>query len=87
MSKYQQALKGKSIRQSMSREGNCLDNAAMENFFGFLKSELFYLQEFESMERFRKELENYIHYYNHKLIKAKKHESGSIPDSCPRSCL
>lgn len=43
----------------------------MENFFGLLKSELFYLKEFESMEQFKQELENYIHYYNHKRMKAK----------------
>lgn len=29
--------------QSMSRKGNCLDNAVMENFFGLLKSELLYI--------------------------------------------
>ena len=39
---YQQMLCGKGIRQSMSRKGNCLDNAVIENFFGLLKSELFY---------------------------------------------
>ena len=33
-------LKEKGIRQSMSRKGNCLDNAVIENFFGLLKSEL-----------------------------------------------
>ena len=43
----------------------------MENFFGLLKSELLYLQEFESMEHFIKELEEYIEYYNHKRIKEK----------------
>ena len=43
---YQHMLKSKGIRQSMSRKGNCLDNAVMENFFGLLKSELLYLQEF-----------------------------------------
>ncbi|WP_414826753.1 IS3 family transposase [Bacillus badius] len=37
----------------------------MENFFGLLKSELFYLQEFESIEHFEKELDIYIHYCNH----------------------
>ena len=37
----------------MSRKGNCLDNAVIENFFGLLKSELLYLQEFESMEHFK----------------------------------
>jgi putative transposase len=43
----------------------------MENFFGLLKSELLYLRKFESMEHFKQELEIYIHYYNHKRIKAK----------------
>ena len=71
MKQYQHALKEKGITQSMSRKGNCLDNAVMENFFGLLKSELLYLKEFDSMEHFKQELENYIHYYNHKRIKAK----------------
>jgi putative transposase len=55
----------------MSRKGNCLDNAVMENFFVFLKSELFYLREFESMEHFKIELEDYIYYYNNQRIQAK----------------
>ncbi len=55
----------------MSRSGNCLDNAVMENFFGLLKSELLYLKEFEIMEQFKQELETYIHYYNQKRIKTK----------------
>ena len=38
--RYQKALKDRSIVQSMSRKGNCLDNAMMENFFGLMKSEL-----------------------------------------------
>ena len=46
----------KGIRQSMSRKGNCLDNSVAENFFGLLKSELLYLQDFESIEHFKKEL-------------------------------
>ena len=55
----------------MSRKGNCLDNAVIENFFGLLKSELFYLQEFKSMEHFRQELIEYLDYYNNRRIKAK----------------
>ena len=39
---YQKLLENKGIRQSMSRKGNCLDNAVMENFFGLLKTELLY---------------------------------------------
>jgi len=61
---YQQMLREKGIRQSMSRKGNCLDNAVIENFFGLLKSELLYLQEFESMEHFKQELIEYLDYYN-----------------------
>ena len=53
---YQRMLQEKGIRQSMSRKGNCLDNAVIENFFGLLKSELLYLQEFQSMEHFKQEL-------------------------------
>lgn len=68
---YQKRLQKKGIRQSMSRKGNCLDNAIMENFFGLLKSELLYLREFSSIEEFRVELEKYIDYYNNKRIKSK----------------
>ncbi|SFD60263.1 Integrase core domain-containing protein [Bacillus sp. 491mf] len=55
----------------MSRKGKCLDTAVIENFFGLLKSELLYLQEFESMEHFTLELEKYIHYHNNDRIKTK----------------
>ena len=68
---YQRMLKEKGIQQSMSRKGNCLDNAVIENFFGLLKSELLYLQKFESMEHFKKELVDYLDYYNNRRSKAK----------------
>ena len=68
---YQRMLREKGIHQSMSRKGNCLDNAVMENFFGLLKSELLYLQKFESMEHFKLELLDYLDYYNNRRIKAK----------------
>jgi putative transposase len=69
MSKYQQALRERGMSQSMSRKGN--DNAVIESFFGILKSEFLYTQEFQSMEHFKTELANYIEYYNYKRIKAK----------------
>jgi transposase InsO family protein len=71
MKNYQAQLKERGIIQSMSRKGNCLDNSVMENFFGLLKSELLYLQEFESVEHFKKELVEYIEWYNTKRIKSK----------------
>lgn len=54
----------------MSRKGNCLDNAVIENFFGLLKTELLYLEEFKSMEHFKQELVDYLDYYNNRRIKA-----------------
>ena len=68
---FRERLKEKGIRQSMSRKGNCLDNSVMENFFGLLKTELLYLQEFESVEHFKKELIEYLSWYNEKRIKVK----------------
>lgn len=68
---YQRMLTDKGIRQSMSRKGNCLDNAVIENFFGLLKSELLYLQDFQSMEHFKAELVDYLDYYNTRRRKAK----------------
>ena len=68
---YQKMLEDKGIRQSMSRKGNCLDNAVMENFFGLLKSELLYLKEFDSLDQFKAELIEYLDYYNNRRIKAK----------------
>ena len=68
---YVQMLQEKGVRQSMSRKGNCYDNSVMENFFGHLKSELLYLQDFESMEHFKSELIEYIDYYNNRRIKTR----------------
>ena len=57
--RYQKMLKGKGIVQSMSRKGNCLDNSMMENFFGLMKNELLYVNHYDSVEEFEKELKQY----------------------------
>lgn len=69
MKQYQHALAIKGITQSMSRKGNCLDNAIIENFFGIIKSELFYINKFNSIEHLKREIEDYIKYYNKERIK------------------
>ena len=53
----------------MSRKGNCLDNAAMESFFGTLKAEYFHLNRFETLEQLQRGIDHYIYYYNHERIK------------------
>ena len=68
---YRKRLEEHHIVQSMSRKGNCLDNAMAENFFGIMKSELLYTENFESPEAFIKALDKYIEYYNNKRIKAR----------------
>ena len=68
---YQKSLKDHNIVQSMSRKGNCLDNAMMENFFGIMKSELLYPNRFKDMNHFKRELVKYIEYYNNERIKTR----------------
>ncbi len=68
---YQEALAEHGIKQSMSRKGNCLDNSIMENFFGLMKSELLYAKDYKSMEEFKRDLAEYIQWYNNKRIKSK----------------
>jgi len=68
---YRKTLQEHGIIQSMSRKGNCLDNAMIENFFGIMKTELLYAQKFETVEEFITSLEEYIDYYNNERIKNK----------------
>ena len=69
MEEYQEKLKGKGIIQSMSRKATCLDNAVAENFFSLLKTELIYIQNFETIEDLADGIGAYIQYYNEKRIK------------------
>ena len=78
MKQYQSILKEKGIIQSMSRKGNCLDNAIIENFFGTLKSEMFYTQKFKSIEQLKKEIDKYIIYYNNERIKSNLNKMSPI---------
>lgn len=59
------------LTQSMSRKGNCLDNAVAENFFGILKTEMYYGYEYKSVIELVNAIKEYIEYYNHKRIKLK----------------
>jgi transposase InsO family protein/transposase-like protein len=70
---YQRALKLHGITQSMSRKGNSLDDGLMENFFGLLKTEMFYDQEYKyhSLDELTKAIEEYIEYYNNERIKSR----------------
>ena len=64
-------LKQNKIFQSMSRKATCADNAAMENFFGLLKQEMYCGEKLISFEALQKKIEKYIDYYNNDRIKQK----------------
>lgn len=78
MKQYQFLLKQKGIIQSMSRKGNCLDNAIIENFFGIIKSELFYLKKYNSIIQLKEEIHQYIVYYNNQRIKSNLNKMSPI---------
>ena len=69
MKQYGCALKSNRIFQSMSRKGNCYDNAVMENFFGIMKQEMYYGYIYHSYEELKTAIEDYIKYYNEQRIK------------------
>jgi putative transposase len=78
MKQYQCLLQLKGIVQNMSRKGNCLDNAIIENFFGILKSELFYTQKFKSLQELKQKINKYIIYYNNERIKSNLNKMSPI---------
>lgn len=68
---YQQQIANSGLTQSMSRKGNCLDNAVAENFFALLKTEMYHNNHFKDANDLIAQIEEYIEYYNTKRIKAK----------------
>jgi transposase InsO family protein len=69
--KWIKTLKKNRIFQSMSRKATCADNAAMENFFGILKQEMYYGEKLVSYLELKQKIEKYIDYYNNERIKVK----------------
>lgn len=68
---YHKTLRQHAVTPSMSRKGNCLDNASMESFFGTLKAEFYHLNRFRDLKELTIGLRRYIRYYNHERIKLK----------------
>ena len=77
MPAYRLALERMGIAQSMSRKGNCLDNAKAENFFSMVKTELYYDWEGDDPDIFERDLEKYIDWYNN--VRIKRRLDGSSP--------
>lgn len=71
------ALKRLGARQSMSRKGDCLDDAKAENFFSMTKTELYYDRSGDSIESFEPALEGCIRWCNCKRVELRL--SGRSP--------
>ena len=69
MNAYVHELKDNKIYQSMSRKGNRLDNAQMENFFAIMKQEIYYGKIYYSFDELKAAIDSYIKYYNEERIK------------------
>lgn len=61
---FQMKLKEQDMKQSMSRVGHCIDNAPTEGFWGIIKSEMFYLQDFHDEASLNAAIDCYIRFYN-----------------------
>lgn len=68
---FKTKLKDQGITQSMSRVGRCIDNGPMEAFWGTIKSEMYYLNKFYSLEDLKQAIINYINFYNNKRLQSK----------------
>nr|WP_166655366.1 IS3 family transposase [Actinorugispora endophytica] len=65
---WRRLLAGAGCVQSMSRKGNCLDNAVIESFFGHLKEEFYTHAEFDNIEAFTRRLDEYTTWFNNERV-------------------
>lgn len=83
---YVEHLKCLGVKQSMSRKGNCWDNACMENFFGLMKSETIkQVKRLLSVDEMKRLIDDYIHWYNNQRIQKKYTLSCESKDSCKKA--
>lgn len=69
--RFKELLDEAEIKQSMSRVGHCIDNGPMESFWGTSKCEKYYLHTYQSFEDLKKDIDDYIHFYNYEQLQAK----------------
>ena len=85
MRPYRAMLTHHGVTQSMSRKGDCYDNAAIESFFGTLKAEFFHLAKFDNVAQLGAGVHDYIEYYNRERsnsgckVSARWHTGSEVP--------
>jgi transposase InsO family protein len=68
---FKEMLDEAEMKQSMSRVGRCIDNGPMESFWGTLKCEKYYLHTYPTFEVLKKDIDDYIQFYNYERLQAK----------------
>ena len=68
---FKKRLEAYGLTQSMSRVGKCIDNGPMEGFWGTLKCEKYYLHKYQTFEALKKDIDDYIYFYNYERLQAK----------------
>jgi len=68
---FKKRLEAHEMIQSMSRVGKCIDNGPMESFWGTLKSEKYYLHRYQTFDALKKDIDDYIHFYNYERLQKK----------------
>ena len=81
---FKAKLDKQGMQQSMSRVGRCIDNGPMEGFWGILKCEMYYLNQFETYDELVAAIEAFIYYYNHQR---RQHKLNCLPPATYRSLL
>jgi putative transposase len=69
--RFKEMLDEAKLKQSMSRVGRCIDNGPMESFWGTLKCEKYYLHTYQTFEQLKRDIDDYIHFYNYERLQAK----------------
>lgn len=77
MSWYQQRLKNMGIVQSMSRKGNCHDNAPIESFFNLMKRECLNRYQINTLTDLRKLVNGYVNWFNN--VRISRNKNGLTP--------
>lgn len=77
MADYQQRLKAMNITQSMSRKGNCHDNAPIESFFNLLKRECLNRYQINTLSDLRKLVNGYVDWFNN--VRISRNKNGLTP--------
>lgn len=82
---FQTKLQAQGMKQSMSRVGHCIDNGPTENFWGIVKSEMYYLSTFTDESSLRKAVAEYMDFYM--TVRMQERFGGKTPSEVRREAL